>query len=83
MVSSNFAPATLPKRRELRNISIISCILFCILTVALTPIVNAERATPSEMQQVCQNWIAEITYSHGSWAGETAPAITFIDEIMM
>jgi len=46
-------------------------------------VANAERAAPSEMQQVCQNWITEITYSHGSWAGGTAPSISSVDDILM
>jgi hypothetical protein len=43
--------------------------------------IRAELASPVETRQVCENWLAQIIYQQGHWAGETNPEIILVDEI--
>jgi hypothetical protein len=42
----------------------------------------AERATPQEMELVCENWLSYMVYQEGSWAGQAHPHIAAIDDIV-
>jgi PKD repeat protein len=44
--------------------------------------VQAKRATPQEMERVCQNWLTYMVSEKGAWAGETNPQITDIQEMI-
>ncbi len=44
--------------------------------------VQAERATPGEMERVCQNWLTHMVSEKGAWAGEIDPQITDVREIV-
>jgi PKD repeat protein len=45
--------------------------------------VQAERATPQEMERVCQNWLTHVVFERGAWAGETSPQIEDVHEIIV
>jgi|GEM_PF-500129 len=45
--------------------------------------VQAERATPQEMERICQNWLTYMVSERGAWAGETNPQITDIHEMIV
>jgi hypothetical protein len=53
----------------------------CGLTIFSVSPAKAELATSAEMEQVCQNWLAHITYEKGTWAGSPTPQITGVDEL--
>ena len=52
-----------------------------VLLFLLMPSAKAELATPQEMEQVCQNWLTQMTHERGAWAGTADPEITQADEI--
>lgn len=39
------------------------------------------RATPEEMEQVCENWLAYIAHHNGGWAGDSEPRISRAQDI--
>jgi len=45
--------------------------------------VQAERATPQEMERICQNWLTYMVSEGGTWAGETNPQITDVHEMIV
>jgi len=45
--------------------------------------VQAEKATPQEMERVCQNWLTYMVFEKGTWAGETNPQITDVHEMIV
>ena len=51
------------------------------VSLLLVSVVRAELATPQEMEQVCQNWLVQVTYERGAWAGEIDPHIIQTHEI--
>ena len=46
------------------------------------PEARAERATPQEMETICQRWLAYTVDQQGSWAGAADPKIVGVQEIM-
>ncbi len=52
-------------------------VLFLIFSMILfsAQAVHAEKATPAEMEEVCQNWLTYMVAAKGSWAGSTDPRI--------
>jgi hypothetical protein len=64
--------------------------IFTVFTIALTLVVgvffpreaNAERATPQEMELVCQNWLAYMVYQQGGWAGDVHPTVVGVSELV-
>jgi len=56
--------------------------LALLLSVLISPTLHAERATPQEMERVCQNWLTYMVSEKGAWAGETSPQITDVREII-
>jgi hypothetical protein len=65
-----------------KKILMVLVVLALFLSILPAPKVRAERATPAEMELVCQNWISYMVYQRGSWAGETRPQIMRTDEIV-
>ncbi|MCX6828238.1 MAG: C10 family peptidase [candidate division Zixibacteria bacterium] len=53
------------------------------LILLLSPVVQAERATSSEMELVCRNWLTYMTNTRGIWGGSTAPAVVRVHEIIV
>jgi PKD repeat protein len=53
---------------------IILIILFAL--IFMPPLAQSETASPSDMTQVCQNWLTEIVYTKGNWAGSNNPQIS-------
>ncbi len=45
--------------------------------------VQAEKATPQEMERICQNWLTYMVSERGAWAGETNPQITDVHEMIV
>ena len=45
--------------------------------------VQAKRATPPEMERICQNWLTQVVFERGAWAGETSPQIRDVHEIIV
>jgi len=45
--------------------------------------VQAEKAIPQEMEQVCQNWLTQVVFEKGAWARETSPQIRDVHEIIV
>jgi len=45
--------------------------------------VQAKRATPQEMERICQNWLTYMVSERGTWAGETNPQITDVHEMIV
>ncbi len=64
-----------------QKILIVLLLLSLSLFILTTPELQAERATPEEMEQVCQNWLSYMVYQTGTWAGETHPQIADAYEI--
>jgi len=64
----------------LRTAGIIIAQASLVLMLSTRPIM-AELASPEEMEQVCQNWLTEVVYERGSWAGEDAPEVVGTNEI--
>lgn len=55
-----------------------------ILGTGISPLpAIAETATEAEMEAVCQNWLSYMVHQKGSWAGETEPAITGVQEVVV
>jgi hypothetical protein len=65
--------------KKILMVLVMLSILFCVFTA---PEPRAERATPEEMEGVCQNWLSYMVYQRGAWAGETRPQIVGTDEIL-
>ncbi len=55
--------------------------VLCLMFTA-TPTVKSEVASSVEMNQVCQNWLTNIVFETGSWAGSQNPSITGYSDIM-
>jgi hypothetical protein len=53
------------------------------LILLLSPVVQAERATSSEMELVCRNWLIYMTNTRGVWGGSTVPALNDVQEIVV
>ena len=58
-------------------------IIFAALTLMFALPAQAEKATPAEMEQVCQNWLTYIVDQEGSWYGSTTPTIAHTAPIMV
>jgi len=60
---------------------------FWIILAALTLInalpAQAEKATPAEMERVCENWLSYIVDQEGSWHGSRTPTIAHAAGIMV
>ena len=65
----------------MRLVTIIILGIFLSLLACFFNPVQAERATQTEMELVCQNWLSYMVYQKGTWAGETHPQIMKVDEI--
>lgn len=61
--------------------SILSVIFF-LGAFVFTPTLCAEVATKAEMDLVAQNWLSLVTYEKGQWAGESAPGLGEVQEII-
>ncbi len=53
----------------------VSVCLILLIIFSLNASAWAERATPSEMDRVCQNWLTLKLAQDGSWAGSSQPSI--------
>jgi PKD repeat protein len=51
-------------------------------SLIFSPTVQAEKATSSEMELVCRNWLTYMTNTRGAWGGATTPAIDGVQEIV-
>ena len=60
---------------------VLNCILLVAAILAIAPVAWSETASPSDMQQVAANWLAQITYERGNWAGSPNPVITGYHDI--
>jgi hypothetical protein len=60
-------------------IRLVASLLLC---SAFVPRVQAELATEQEMSNVARNWVTEMAYKKGSWAGVTNPTVTGVHEII-
>lgn len=58
-------------------------VVVILLDIVGTPMVRAEKATPTEMRNACQNWLSYIASVKGSWAGSTTPQIVDKQEIIV
>ncbi|MCP4567465.1 MAG: hypothetical protein GY841_07795 [FCB group bacterium] len=77
---------TSPHRHESgRPVTIQSVLLYGILLWSIMVVApgytRAETATQLEMDQVCRNWLAQVVYSQGEWAGTASPEIISSGEI--
>jgi len=45
--------------------------------------VQAEKATPQEMERICRNWLTYMVSEKGTWAGDTNPQITDIQDMIV
>jgi len=57
-------------------------VLLLLVCFFSAPQVQAERATPGEMERVCQNWLSYMVTLKGAWAGETSPTISEVQDIV-
>lgn len=69
------------KTKTISHLSI-TTFLTILLTFLWLGHANAETAVPEEMELVCENWLSEIVSQNGSWAGETNPQITDVQDII-
>ena len=65
-----------------KKILMVLLVLGVWLCVFTAPKAQGERATPEEMERVCQNWLSYMVYQRGVWAGETRPQIVDMGEII-
>jgi len=65
----------------MRYITIIAMGLILSLLVSTLNPVQAERATQTEMELVCRNWLSYMVYQKGTWAGNANPQIGEVVEI--
>ena len=65
----------------MRILIIITTALALVLSVFVPREARAERATPQEMELVCQNWLAYMVYQRGGWGGDTHPTIVGVSEL--
>ncbi len=70
---SRFTPWGKQQRR------FVMLLLFMLMTIGMN--VNAERATPDEMESVCRNWLTLMVSARGGWAGSTSPEIMTADAL--
>jgi parallel beta-helix repeat protein len=56
-------------------------LLVLLLFVFLAHELRAEKATQAEMELVCKNWLSYVVYQKGTWAGESNPQISGVQEI--
>ena len=60
---------------------VLNSVLLAVAIMAIAPVAIGETASPSDMQQVATNWLAQITYERGEWAGSPNPTITGYHDI--
>ena len=60
---------------------LIRLVVALLLSSAFVPGVRAELATTQEMDNVAGNWVTEMTYKKGAWAGETNPTVIGVHDI--
>ena len=61
------------------TVAVGACILF-IMTLA--PSLAASVASSEEMELVCRNWLSQVVYDKGDWAGEINPDISKAEELV-
>lgn len=54
---------------------VVSCVLLLAALGSAAP-AQAELASPAEMRRVCENWLADLVYAQGSWAGARDPGVS-------
>ncbi len=59
---------------RLRRLGRLGAIVMSIFVIFAATVL-AERASVSEMDRICRNWLTFHVAAHGSWNGETAPQI--------
>jgi len=57
--------------------------LVVVTAVWIAPTVLSEVATSVEMEQACNNWLVQITYEKGVWAGSQNPVVIGSHDIAM
>ncbi len=62
------------------NLSI--CALAVATGLCLPAQLRAETATYEETERVARNWLTEVVFRNGSWAGSTTPSIADIQELV-
>ena len=74
---------TRPHRKTTTLLSITVAVSACILLVlTLASALKASVATPEEMELVCRNWLSQVVYDKGDWAGETNPDILKAEDLV-
>ncbi len=74
---------TRPHRKTSTLLSITVAVGACILFVlTLAPTLMASVASSEEMELVCRNWLSQVVYDKGDWAGETNPDILKAEELV-
>ncbi|HPC11507.1 MAG TPA: C10 family peptidase, partial [candidate division Zixibacteria bacterium] len=51
------------------------------LLATTAPTVRAERASSSEMSRACENWLTQVVFTRGAWAGAAAPTVLGAHEL--
>ncbi len=54
---------------------ILTYTLVAAAVLLIAPAAWSSTATPAEMRQVCDNWLTQVTYERGDWAGSQNPVI--------
>ena len=65
----------------MRLVTVLTIVSGVLLCAAAPQQVSAEKATPQEMQLVCQNWLSYMVHQKGAWAGQVDPQIVNVHEI--
>ncbi|MEZ5359280.1 MAG: C10 family peptidase [Candidatus Zixiibacteriota bacterium] len=60
----------------------LSLAILPIILIFLSTCAIAELATKAEMEQVCQNWLAQSVVQRGGWAKSTVPEIVATNELV-
>jgi len=63
-----------------KGLKLFSLSLF-LLVILASPHARGELADAGEMNLVCENWLSQIVYTKGNWAGVTEPEIIQINEL--
>lgn len=61
--------------------ALIFCALLLLFSLLVAPVAYGEVASSQEAEQVCRNWLEQIVFQKGAWAGETDPRVTAVHEI--
>ncbi len=60
-------------------------LVWCFVALGLSALLPdetlAERATPSEMDAVCRNWLSSVVHRQGGWAGAVDPSIQEVRDL--